>query len=128
MQNLIFDTPVLEPVSPATWRLRYCWTLIYKGEYYSIPAGFDTDGASIPRALWTICGDPMSIPRLYAAIVHDYLYSGGDPDATRKDADTLYRDLQIALGISKAKAYTEYYALRIFGRSHWQPTPPQITH
>jgi len=119
VNGLIFDTPCMEPVASDVWRIRYDWTLIFRGEYYTVPAGFETDGASIPRLLWRICGHPLTIPRLYAALVHDWLYSGGDVDATRKDADDLYRDLQIALGISKVKAYTEWSALRMFGGSHW---------
>lgn len=70
----------------------------------------------------------MANPRICAAIVHDYIYTlggkdvtmvGGEQDFSRKQADKLYRDYQIALGISKIKAYTEYYALRLFGGSHW---------
>ena len=53
-------------------------------------------------------------------LVHDYLYSGGDFEATRADADDLFRDLQISLGVPRWKAYVEWAALRLFGGSHWQ--------
>ena len=82
--------------------------------------GFVTDGASIPVWLQWLCGSPWKIPRFYAALVHDYLYSGGDFEATRADADDLFRDLQIALGIPRWKAYVEWAALRLFGWTHWQ--------
>ena len=55
----------------------------FRGEDYSVPAGFETDGASIPRFLWRICGHPMEAPRLYLAIIHDWFYSGGCPGVTR---------------------------------------------
>ena len=121
MKKLVFDIPSLIPpgFSDEGWKLAYDWTVVFRGECYRIPAGFETDGASIPRPLWWLCGYPLEMPRLLAAIVHDYIYSGGDPGATRADADDLYRDIQIALGVSRAKAYVEWLALRLCGRSHW---------
>lgn len=97
----------------ADWRIRY------RGEDYLVPAGFSTDGASIPPALQWLCGSPFEVPRLFAALVHDHLYSGGDPEATRADADDLYRDLLIALGTPRWRAYAEWAALRLCGASHW---------
>lgn len=120
--RLQFDLPWFVPPKASTdfWRLEHDWTLVFRGEYYHIPAGTPTDGASIPRWLWWLCGTPFDCPRLYAAVVHDWLYSGGDSDATRADADDLYRDIQIELGVSRVRAYVEWIALRLFGRSHWQ--------
>lgn len=117
--DLIFDSPVLSPYGEDIWELKYDWTVIFRGEFYSVPAKSCTDGASIPRALWFLCGHPLQVPRLYAALIHDYLYDGNDPDATRADADDLYRDLQIALGVCRVKAWIEWAALRLFGGSHW---------
>ena len=122
--DLIFDTPVLQPYATDIWQLVYDWTVVFRGEYYRVPAREATDGASIPRWLWFVCGHPLQVPRLYAALIHDYLYSGGDPEATRKDADELYRDIQIALGVPKWKAKIEYWALRAFGWRHWQGKTP----
>jgi len=122
MADVSFDRPML--YSPATagglWELAADWSIVYAGEVYRLPVGFQTDGASIPRFLWRLCGTPLEVPRLYAALVHDWLYSGGDPEATRQDADALYRDIQIALGISRFKAYVEWSALRMCGGSHWE--------
>lgn len=123
--GLVFDNPCMEPVSTGAWRLVHDWTLVFRGEFYHVPAGTVTDGASIPRALWLVCGHPMEVPRLYAALVHDYLYAGGDPEATRKDADDLYRDLCIALGVAKFRAFVEWAALRAFGGGHWQGNKQQ---
>lgn len=118
MNKLVFDRPRLVPVGSVR-RLVYDWTVVFRGEYYHLPSGVVTDGASIPRWLRWLCGEPMDEPRVYAAIVHDWLYSGGDPEATRADADDLYRDLQIALGIPRWRAYIEWAALRIFGGRHF---------
>ena len=120
-ENLSFDRPPLIPPleKGGMWELENDWSLFYRGEIYHIPAGFKTDGASIPRFLWRVCGTPLDAPRVYAAIVHDWLYSGGDVKASRADADAIYRDLQIALGVPRFKACVEWAALRWFGGSHW---------
>ena len=94
--------------------------VMFRGELYTVPAGFETDGASIPRWLWPVCGHPLEAPRVVAAIVHDFLYGGGDPEATRADADDLYRDMQIELGIPRCRAYIEWLALRLCGWTHWK--------
>lgn len=119
MNKLIFEKPTISPYGEDIWELRYDWTIVFRGEYYSIPAGALTDGASIPWWLWWLCGHPLQQPRLYAALVHDWLYDGGDETATRADADDLYRDLLIALGAPRWKAYIEWAALRVFGGKHW---------
>lgn len=95
------------------------WHITYRGEGYTVPKGFETDGASIPTWLQWLCGSPFEVPRMYAALVHDFLYSGGDPEATRADADDIFRDLQISLGVPRWQAYVEWGALRLFGKSHW---------
>ncbi|MEW8049301.1 MAG: DUF1353 domain-containing protein [Candidatus Thiodiazotropha sp.] len=44
------------------------------GRELIVPAGYITDGASIPRFAWSIVGGPMSRPYLYAALPHDFRY------------------------------------------------------
>ena len=119
-KDLEFEEPVLKPYASDIWELVYDWTVVFRGEYYHIPAHEFTDGASIPRWLWVICGHPLQMPRLYAALIHDYLYAGQDPEATRKEADELYRKLQIALGVSRIKAWVEWFFLRLFGWIQWE--------
>jgi len=122
MNRISFDRPLLYPpeYGDTMWELAADWRIVFEGRVYRIPAGFRTDGASIPRPLWRICGTPLEAPRVYAALVHDWLYSGGDPDVTRAEADRIYRDLLIALGVSKVKAYVEWSALRLCGWTHWK--------
>ena len=121
MQELVFERPILFPPESAgqPWELAADWRILWRGKVYQLPMGFGTDGASIPRALWRICGTPLDVPRLYAALVHDYVYSGGCPEMSRADADALYREMLVALGIPSWKARIEWLALRLFGRSHW---------
>ena len=110
---------VLLPGDGKHHRLEGDWHVEHYGRWYTVPDGFVTDGASIPNFLRPICGDPNKAPRVYAALMHDWLYHRGGSDADRKAADRLYRDLQIWYGIPDYKAHVEYFALRLCGRSHW---------
>lgn len=114
--------PMEADITRVPVKLRAKFDVTFRGDVYSVPAGFETDGASIPRWLWPVCGTPLQAPRVVAAVVHDFLYGGGDPEATKAEADDLYRDMQIALGIPRWKAYVEWAALRMFGKSHWYQT------
>lgn len=42
------------------------------GKAWTAPKGYATDGASIPRALWSILGGPFDGPYRQAAVIHDY--------------------------------------------------------
>ncbi len=52
------------------------WMVEVCGYRFVVPAGTSTDGASIPRFLWRVCGHPLESPRLYAALLHDWIYGG----------------------------------------------------
>jgi len=101
------------------------------GYYFVVPRGTRTDGASIPRFLWRLCGHPLQAPRVYAALLHDWLYGGDGPedaseasawpcDLTRKEADECYRALLRHFGVPAWAATIEYYALRLAGGSHYK--------
>lgn len=83
----------------------------------TVLAGTWTDGASVPRSLWGVCGAPMDPPRVAAAVVHDWLYSA--QALSRADADWIYAQIQAQAGIAYWRILIEYLALRLFGRSHW---------
>ena len=83
-----------------------------------VAAGFTFDGASIPRALWRVCGHPLEVPRVAAALAHDWLYAAQLCD--RKTADEIYLAICREVGISAWRCYVEYYALRAFGGAAWR--------
>ena len=114
--------PMLEPSERMDGFMRFvkAFEIRYRGAVYTVPEGFETDGASIPDLLTIFCGSKYRAPRVYAAFLHDFNYSGGDPEVDRAEADDLYRDMQIALGIPRWKAYLEWRVLRLFGWTHWQ--------
>lgn len=95
---------------------------------FTVPANTTTDGASIPRFLWRVCGHPLEAPRVYAAVLHDWLYASVDPEPckgcrpsnlTRKDCDLCYYFMLRHFGVKAWKAMLEYVALRWFGGSHY---------
>lgn len=112
--------PKVEPVVESeVWRLAEDWHVTINGLCFTVPAGFMTDGASIPRFLWRLCGHPMTTKRFPVALLHDWLYAEGER-LTRAEADEIYHDSLCDLGFSKWKAWLEYKAIRIFGGSHWE--------
>lgn len=115
------DVPKVEPSTDGdeVWRLVADFHARVDGMAFTVPAGFVTDGASIPRFLWRLCGHPLETRRFPIAVLHDWLYAA-DLGLTRQQVDEIYRDGLIALGFSKWAANVEYYAIRLFGGGHWQ--------
>jgi len=93
-----------------------------------VPLGFQWDGASVPRFLWSLSGiRPDGLVRA-AALVHDYLYrkpksgnvGGSYKIFTRKEADVLFRDMIREAGGSWWTASKAYWAVRAFGWMAWK--------
>ena len=80
-----------------------------------VPAGFVTDFASTPRALWSVI--PPTGRYQLAAVVHDFLY--WDQGCTREQADAIFR---VAMAESNVKPFERdlmWEAVRNFGQSAW---------
>lgn len=115
--------PIYQGVYGSTHRLAETWTVkgaLSDGTTFEIEvkAGFAFDGASIPRALWRVAGHPLEVPRVAAALAHDWLYASQLAD--RQTADEIYRAICREVGISAWKAALEYYTLRMFGGAAWR--------
>jgi hypothetical protein len=80
----------------------------------TVPAGFVTDFASVPRPLWPIF--PPAGAWCEAAVVHDYLYSS--KACSRFLADALFRECMAHCGVPVWRRMLMYYAVRVFGRRH----------
>lgn len=90
-----------------------------KGVVWEVPAGFLSDGASIPRDLWPLLGGPYSGPYRDAAVVHDfYCWS-----KSRKweDVHEVFLEAAINRGTSVTLAQTMYAGI-LFGGPRW-PAP-----
>ncbi len=119
------DAPVIRlPISTSGEKravLMEPWRVRVRGHDFTLEIGAKTDGASIPRFLWRVCGHPLQAPRIYAALLHDWLYEfGWSIGISRKEADRIYRALLRHFGISAWIAGVEYTALRLFGAGHYK--------
>lgn len=93
------------------------WRVSVRSSVFVVPADFSSDGASVPHALWWLCGDPMERPRLYAAMLHDWLYTTGV--VSRAEADAIYYAMLRHFGYSPVDASVNYLAVRLFGSRHY---------
>lgn len=80
-----------------------------------VPAGFQTDLASIPRGLWNVL--PKSGPYDKAAVIHDFLYRYNG--CTRAQADGILGEAMQASGVSGWQRWTILLAVRIGGQGIW---------
>ena len=85
--------------------------------HVAVRKGFSFDGASIPRFLWRLCGHPLEVPRVAAALAHDWLYAAHVCD--RETADAIYRAVCELVGMGSIRRDVEYYALRLCGSAAW---------
>ena len=87
-----------------------------------VKAGFVFDGASIPRALWRLCGHPLETPRIAAALAHDWLYAAHV--CKRAEADQVFKVLCKMVELSAVRIAVEYSALKWFGGAAWRSHGP----
>lgn len=81
----------------------------------TVPAGFITDGASIPRIFWTILA-PFG-EYFEAAIIHDYLYTEANRKFTRAETDLIFKEAMFNVGVGWLTRGLIYRAVRIGGRN-----------
>jgi len=112
------DAPHIHPVSNETYQLDHDYRATAGGYWFLIRKGFVTDGASIPRMLWRIVGHPFMGKVLPAALVHDGLYQ--TEALPRAECDAIFRELLLANGVNKVKAWSMWVGVRIGGGLVWQ--------
>lgn len=109
MRKGIKDNPVISPLGSDRWYL--------VEDYHEVPAGYVTDGASVPRFLWRVLGPPVAADTVGAAIRHDYAYATGR--VSRAEADNeLYLHLRVA-GVGVPRAFAYWLGVRLFGWMHY---------
>lgn len=91
------------------------------GKHWDVPAGYVTNGASVPWGLWNIVGGPYDGPYRDAAVLHDYFCEA----KTRpwEEVHKMFYDAARARGVSESLASTMYAALR-FGGPRWETVGP----
>ena len=88
----------------------------------TIPTGFHTDGASIPRVFHNIIG-PTGPGWFEAGVLHDYLYSRHSDEhfkTTRKQADDLFLEVMFNIGVPWYLRNTIWAAVRSAGWRSWK--------
>lgn len=145
--------PVLSPVPIATkgkgfWKALLLWltgTRKWKVEQdfhyklrekeFKIPAGFEFDGASVPKFLATFLS-PVGV-LLMGGLIHDYGYKYATlmtKDGNhigyhnQKYMDELFRDICIEVNGFYVLNYLAYYALRLAGFVAWNGHNKNGTH
>ena len=114
-------------LSTRNWVLNKDWEYEINGVRYVIPAGFQFDGASIPKFLRTFFS-PVGV-LLMGGLVHDYMYKYTicKPKDNKvamlvvdqKKADQIFRDINIVVNGFYAMNYLAYWSLRLGGFVAW---------
>lgn len=105
MNEIKINRPILKPFDKDKFELVQDYT--YKD--ITIPAGYKTNGANVPRMFWSVF-PPNSPEYLSAVIMHDYLCD----KEQYKLADKTLKEMMSALGVSKLKVYIFYYSCRVY--------------
>lgn len=77
---------------------------------YKVPSGFVSDGATVPRILWSVF--PPAGPYFWAAVLHDYLLKTGH---NRLDADKQFRLACIEEGVSTVVTNITFIGVVVYG-------------
>lgn len=119
------DAPVLKPFAD-----NHDWLLVNDVVYrpgdaavaITVPRGFVTDFASIPRAFWAADLSPNG-RYSKAAIVHDYLY--WTQACSREQADNLLDIAMQESNVGYLQRNTIYWGVRAGGDGAWQANATQ---
>lgn len=119
-----FTTPLrLEPLDDGRrWRLieafRYRIGSRRSPFVLTVPTGYVTDFASVPRVFWALWPPWGRYGK--AAVLHDYLYSR--VDICRMLADAVFFEAMTALQVGAVTRWALYLAVRLFGWTVYAPT------
>ena len=118
---------ILWLLSTRNWVLTDDWKYNIDGTEYVIPAGFQFDGASIPKFLRSFFS-PVGV-LLMGGLVHDYAYKYKTllkknkkdtmGELTQKRADEIFRDINIIVNGFYVMNKLAYWSLRIGGFVAW---------
>ena len=122
-----FKGIVMWLLSTRNWEITKDWHYKIDDTEYVIPAGFQFDGASIPKFLRTFFS-PVGV-LLMGGLVHDYAYKYKTlleankkktmGELTQKRADEIFRDINIIVNGFYSMNYLAYWSLRIGGFVAW---------
>ncbi len=85
-------------------------------EVVSVPAGFITDLASIPKFFWALVGSPNGRYGK-AAVIHDYLYF--KQIYSRQKSDRIFYEAMQSLQVPFWRRWSMYHSVRTFAWIPW---------
>jgi putative uncharacterized protein FNV0804 len=89
------------------------------GYRITVPKGFITDLASVPRSFWIIF--PPFGKYTPAAVIHDFLYSKYNTTGINRTlSDKIFLHIMKELGVGFLKRNAMYRAVRLFGETSWK--------
>ena len=106
-----FTSPLrVEVVEDGRYRLTE--ELVYRtsdGEIIRVPAGFETDFASVPRVpfIYALFGGKGT----FAAVIHDYLCRAAKTFEERRRADEIFHEALLTQGFDEASALVFFVAV-----------------
>lgn len=129
-----FLTPLqLEFLGGGKWKLlkafEYSLREIDSGEWVTVPEGFVTDFASIPRGLWNLLPPTGNYGK--AAVIHDYLYQEriiwlqispryeSYRTCNRAEADSVLLEAMKVLQVGRLTRWAVYAGVRTGGWLAW---------
>ena len=93
--------------------------------FVSVPRGFVTDFASIPRGLWNVW-PPAAGKHSKPAVIHDVCYTRGYVERgqhritiSRKDADDILKEAMAVTGVNWLSRQLIYAGVRLGGGPAW---------
>lgn len=104
---------VVKEIDDVRWQLAS--DLVYHGnkDIFTVPAGFKTDFASVPKIFWNIL--PPTGRYTKAAVLHDWLYT--THATSKEDADGLFRRIMEEEDVGVIKRNIMWLAVKFFGGS-----------
>lgn len=98
-----------------------CCDALQRPRILTVPCGFVSDGASVPRFFWRLLSPPLDPITLAPSIVHDWLYiHGAGMGFTRNECDIWYHEALFANGYPLWKCELTYAGIRIGGWRRWR--------
>jgi hypothetical protein len=122
-----FDGPVHVEFGADGRTMKLLQDVVYidpSGLQWKARKGYATDGASIPRAFWTVVGAPFEGKYRNAAVIHDQYCSDSDHGLrTWQDVHRMFYFALRTSGVTEVQAKVLYIAVLLGGPRWTKPCP-----
>jgi hypothetical protein len=108
----ILNTLGTYKIGPRLWILSQSFNIVTPRGIVSVPRGFVTDHASVPRPFWSLI-PPVADEIAEASIPHDYFYVKESEEVPRKFADECLYEIARVNGASWVTAQAAHKAVRV---------------